>query len=164
MVPPYVPAVTPDVNNPIVTAPVVVVAEIGAVLETDIILASVYAVDILVPFQLPEVTVPSLESPVTITLLVLTLPATVILLNDELTIAAIARALLKYKLIPSGINEVVSEPPLVNAHALPLYVHVLSLNVYVVLVAGVEGKFKAIFFQRKSGRKLPPLPDIFITY
>jgi hypothetical protein len=59
---------------------------------------------------------------------------------------------------------VLSEPPVDNAHALPLYVQVLLLNEYVVFNVGAEGKFKGIFLQKKSGRKAPPLPDIFITY
>jgi hypothetical protein len=54
-------------------------------------------------------------------------------------------ALEKYKLVPSGTTDVLSAPPEVKYQALPVYVHVLSLNVYVAFALGELGKFKAIY-------------------
>jgi hypothetical protein len=61
-----------------VTAPEDVVAVSGAAFDTDTILASVKEVEILEPFQVPEVTVPSLEAFVITTLAAATLVPTVI--------------------------------------------------------------------------------------
>jgi len=71
-------------------------------------------------------------------------PDTVMLLNVVLVTAVAARVFVKYKFELSGTAEVLSEPPDVSAHALPVYVQVLSLNVYVAFTFGVLGKLSAI--------------------
>jgi hypothetical protein len=70
--------VTPEFAIPKVTAPEVVVAVNGAVFDTDTIFASVYVVEILEPFQIPDVTLPNLEAFVITTFAAATLVPTVI--------------------------------------------------------------------------------------
>jgi hypothetical protein len=84
---------TPEFNKANVTAPLVVVAEIGAVFDTDTIFASVKVVEILEPFQVPAVTLPSLEAFVITTFAAATLVPTVI---DVSTVA------LPYILVPES--------------------------------------------------------------
>jgi hypothetical protein len=66
---------------PTVTAPAAVVAVIGAVFDTDTIFASVKAVEILEPFHVPDVIVPSIDAPV-----ITTLPAAILAENVALSV------------------------------------------------------------------------------